>query len=220
MFRSLKEIIFGGPPPTVALHGDSRWKLGQTVRYMIQSIPEKFDPETVSKILSDGFEGWRVAGNLPLVFQEVPIGHDCEIRVAWTQDSFIDSFIAGSDFPPNRNGEPNRMLFNSALDWTDPGKKGTYDIRMVTLHEIGHAIGLDHSTSSQPVMSDSIGAGAGHGLTQADDDAAMMLYTLKIGRKLARALRFVFSLGVIPRRPPIACGRLPETHHAKADLCR
>ena len=60
--------------------------------------------------------------------------------------------LAFTLLPPNYNGGTNAgdIVFNSSYAWGI--NNGNYDIETVALHEMGHALGMAHSTSTTAAM--------------------------------------------------------------------
>ncbi len=64
--------------------------------------------------------------------------------------------LAHAFYPPPCNEEPNAgaMHFDEVERWSLNGTGGTTDLESVALHEIGHLLGLRHSTVRDAVMSE------------------------------------------------------------------
>ncbi len=69
------------------------------------------------------------------------------------------------------------MMFNDNFVWSSTGAFNTYDFESVALHEAGHFLGLDHTTSTSAVMYESINAGEQkRALTSLDIDDVRTMY--------------------------------------------
>jgi hypothetical protein len=69
------------------------------------------------------------------------------------------------------------VIFNANYQWdlySGPSKSSPIDFRRVALHELGHALGLDHSTAAATIMNANIGAV--HTLQEDDISGANALY--------------------------------------------
>src|SRR3712207_4868310 len=62
------------------------------------------------------------------------------------------SQLAFAYLPPPFNGSTNAgdIFFNTGQQWRIDGT--TYDLKTVALHELGHALGLNHSTANTAVL--------------------------------------------------------------------
>ena len=83
-------------------------------------------------------------------FNFVPPGTPADIRVV---------FVAGDAFGPGSRAvggatypENGRIQFNGSVIWSEVGLSGTANLFVVALHEIGHALGLSHSSQRGGTM--------------------------------------------------------------------
>src|SRR5215207_1603013 len=77
--------------------------------------------------------------------------------------------------PPCGGGHAGECHFDDAEPWSLAGAGGTFDLETVALHEIGHLLGLDHSSVVGSVMFPSYG-GVRRAPTQDDLDGIRRLY--------------------------------------------
>jgi len=170
------------------------------------------DQKLVLRTIADAFGAWKAAGNLPLTFQRVELGLS-EIEISWVENltSGTDVLAGFADYPPGTPGIANRIRLNASLAWEVSASRGdVFDLQNIVLHEIGHALGLGHSTSDLSVMSGSIGAGPGNGLFPADIEAASDIYRATPGQRvLARFLTETLDLA----RSPVTCPILQPPHN-------
>jgi hypothetical protein len=131
------------------------------------------------------FNTWAAAG-VGLSFRvitggDIPI--DADIRIEWRQSADPDSSMVGyvvahSDYPPGcsvvTTDYPKPLHFDDEEHtWVDGAVAGGFDIETVTLHEIGHLLGLDHSDVSGSVMWAYVSPNSTLRTLQADDLAGI-----------------------------------------------
>ena len=105
--------------------------------------------ETMRSITRDAFKAWEeVCG---VVFVEVEDSTESNIRIGWQSDSLSD----GAGGTAGLGGYGNVML--------DPADTSHFEDEELAydtiLHEVGHALGLDHSDIENVVMSGGLGKG-------------------------------------------------------------
>ncbi|KAL6976276.1 hypothetical protein U1Q18_025063 [Sarracenia purpurea var. burkii] len=79
--------------------------------------------------------------------------------------------LAHAGMPPD-----GKLHFDADENWTVGAKPGAIDIGTVGLHEIGHLLGLGHSSVREAIMFPYIGAGSTKGLNQDDIEGIKALY--------------------------------------------
>jgi hypothetical protein len=106
---------------------------------------------------------WEAAG-VGLRFRVITgidITIDADIRIEWRAEADPDFSMAGnviahSDYPPDcsvvTSTYPKPLHFDDSVTWVDGAVAGGFDIETLALHELGHLLGLDHSTVSGTVM--------------------------------------------------------------------
>jgi hypothetical protein len=88
----------------------------------------------------------------------------------------VGNTLAHGFYPPPCGGShAGECHFDDAETWSLTGSGGTFDLETVALHEIGHLLGLEHSSVSGSVMFPSYG-GVRRALTQDDLDGIRRLY--------------------------------------------
>ncbi|GAB7045141.1 hypothetical protein JCM9534A_02670 [Catenuloplanes indicus JCM 9534] len=106
------------------------------------------------------FATWAAAA--PLTFAEVSAGQNPDIRIGWRPAadpdlSMVGGTLAHADFPPGcsvvTNTLPKPLHFDdSEHTWSVGAQSGAFDVETVALHEIGHLLGLAHSSVPGAVM--------------------------------------------------------------------
>lgn len=90
----------------------------------------------------------------------------------------VGNTLAHAFYPPPCGGDhAGECHFDDAETWSLTGAGSTFDVETVALHEIGHLLGLDHSTVAGSVMFPSYG-GVRRALTQDDIDGVRRLYPM------------------------------------------
>jgi hypothetical protein len=129
------------------------------------------------------FATWQAAINLNFV--EGATNANPDIVIGWrpTKDPDSDmsgTVIAHSDYPPGCSTivttPPLPLHFDDGDLWTLDGAGNTLDVESVALHEIGHLIGLDHSTVGTVMYAYYTVGTTVHTLTQDDVDGGAALY--------------------------------------------
>jgi hypothetical protein len=106
------------------------------------------------------FATWAAA--VPLFFTEVTTAQNPDIRIGWRSAndpdlSMVGGTLAHADFPPGcsvvTNTLPKPVHFDDEEHvWSIGPAVNSFDIETVALHEIGHILGLAHSSVTGSVM--------------------------------------------------------------------
>lgn len=128
----------------------------------------------------DAFRTWEAV--IPLSFYELDEGAP-DILIGWrpANDPDLDmrgGTLAHADFPPGCSIVSNALPLPIHFDdtehrWALGAVSGAFDVETVALHEIGHALGLAHSSVPGSVMFPSIGPGQLNRTLTADDIAGI-----------------------------------------------
>ncbi len=129
----------------------------------------------------DGFYTWSAAG-VPLRFLFVEDSTAAEVRLRWV-DHFADAAAGKTFWSRDQSWWIVDADVEIALHRSSGEKFDGIAVRTITLHEVGHVIGLDHSRNADDVMSARVHATA---LTAADLGTASLIYHLPPGSVTAR----------------------------------
>jgi len=121
---------------------------------------------------------WASSG-VDLTFEEVATTADPDFVIEWrpAQDpdhSMVGGIIAHADFPPPYSLHVDKPPLPLHFDddehrWVDGAVADGLDIETVALHELGHILGLYHSTDPGAVMYPTIGKNLKRRALQLDD---------------------------------------------------
>jgi hypothetical protein len=107
----------------------------------------------------DAFATWAAA--TPLTFTEVGLHQQPDVVIGWRSsddpDFDLSSKIAHADFPPGcdvvTDTLPKPVHFREdGVNWSVGPGIFSHDVESVALHELGHILGLGHSTVEDAVM--------------------------------------------------------------------
>ncbi|CEL08203.1 hypothetical protein ASPCAL11354 [Aspergillus calidoustus] len=134
-------------------HVELKYALGKLSRSVRRSVCE----EAIDRALAT----WSNTG-VGLKFEKVSKFDDHDIFIEWRQaddpdHSMEGSTLAHADFPPGfsliADMPPLPLHFDDEEHlWTDGAVKNGFDIETTCLHEIGHCLGLYHSTVRESIM--------------------------------------------------------------------
>jgi hypothetical protein len=109
---------------------------------------------------------WQALGGLS--FTEVGVGSSPDIRIGWRPSadpdhSMVGGVLAHADFPPRcsvvTTTLPKPVHFDDPEHvWSVGAVAGAFDIETVALHELGHIVGLAHSSVAGAVMAPTVSA--------------------------------------------------------------
>jgi peptidoglycan hydrolase-like protein with peptidoglycan-binding domain len=151
-----------------------------------------FDTGTDDVAGTGEFDAVRAAlgtwnGAAPLTFSEVSTDANPDVQIGWrpaadTDLSMVGATLAHADFPPGcsvvTNSLPKPVHFDDTEHtWAMGAQADAFDVETVALHELGHILGLAHSSVPGAVMSPTVAPNFTlRTLTQDDTDAIQSLY--------------------------------------------
>ncbi len=117
-----------------------------------------------------------------LSFSKATIAANADLKISFDQGNHGDPFpfdgaggTLGHSFFPGTS-QAGEIHLCSAEAWTLSPIEDGFDLFTVVLHELGHALGLEHSIEESAVMAPSYAAAGFMELTQADIAAIRVLY--------------------------------------------
>lgn len=158
-----------------ALH---RWdnRISDPVRVFLSSdTVENYQPAFQNAVRA-ALDRWD-AVDLPVRFEYVDDSSRAEVVFRWRRQFDIDR-TGQTDLTWDRDGRVLSAVVTIATFDPTNHPMGVEDVRVVALHEIGHLLGLNHSTDSTDIM---FGHTMVRDLSLRDERTAQLLYELSPG---------------------------------------
>ena len=125
----------------------------------------------------NAFQTW--AATVSITFAEVGVGANPDILIDWRDAndpdlSMVGGTLAHADFPPGcgvvTNNLPKPIHFDDSEHmWSVGAVANAFDVETVALHEIGHILGLQHTTVAGAVMFPTVSSNSTLRVLQPDD---------------------------------------------------
>lgn len=128
-------------------------------------------------VVRQAFAAWERTG-VPVRFVFVDTPENAEVHVTWA-GSLPNRRAGVTHWTGDADGWLARVTIVLATRVSDGTRADAASVRRITLHEVGHLIGLEHSTDPNDVMAPYVRVGD---LTPRDQATARLLYTVAPGR--------------------------------------
>lgn len=158
--RSQQIMIDNGPLTgnnNYALNG-SKWD-HTTLKYYIHNSSSHLTAYIRETAISNALQTW--ASVSPLSFQQTNNESDADLIFKWATGEHGDwnpfdgslGILAHAFYPPLVGGIfAGQVHFDDSEDWTSDETNTSVDLESIALHEIGHALGICHSSYSNASM--------------------------------------------------------------------
>jgi hypothetical protein len=161
------------------------WKK-KNLTYCFGKASSQLDANVAKNAIRRAMTTWVNAG-VGLTFTEVNSNQSPDIFVEWRpatdpDHSMVGTVLAHADFPPGysiiANGLPLPLHYDDTEHkWVDGAVDSSFDIETIGLHELGHILGLHHSTVEGSVMYPRVAANLlNRSLTEDDRNGIRNLY--------------------------------------------
>jgi hypothetical protein len=202
------------PPPNAFVAQGNRWNC-QFISYMFLNGTGDIAGDGERNGIRQAFGMWQAQTGL--IFREVFVENQADIRIMWSTFDHGDPCVCAFDGqgnvlahgffpPPNLDVFAGDVHFDDSEDWTlDTRSDGSQPIDLVTVaaHEIGHALGLNHTTVSNSLMNSNY-TGSHRFLGQDDIDGIRSIY--------GNPISIVSTPQVICNTGNFTVQNLPTTH--------
>jgi hypothetical protein len=166
------------PGSSVGWDGPGRG--GAALCYHIGDIPDHLDRKAVDSAIESALSVWTSVAHISFTRTVLP-HQPRSIDFRFGKIDGPGGTLAHAYLPYDVNAEPTSgdVEFDSSETWEvgDDYRYAAYDLVYCAVHEIGHALGLDHSNKPGSVMAPTVSLDrCFQRLEQADVDAILRLY--------------------------------------------
>lgn len=155
-----------------------RWKdrPGERMRVWVQEL-DATRRGLARRVVTDAFTDWAASG-IPIAFTIVPDSTRAEVIVTW-----VDRFTERMTGVTRWGTDPDEWIVSARIELArhqpDGAPVDSATIAAIARHEVGHLLGLDHTSEPTSIMASPVRV---TGLSEADRRTIRLVYELPAGR--------------------------------------
>ena len=156
--RNKTSLSFGQLEPRQCLSSvgwDGPGNGSAVLTYYVGPVPDSVDQETFEEVIEEALDVWAAVADVHFTKTDIP-GRERSIDFTFEELDGQGGMLANAFFPNDVNPEPyaGDVQFDLSESWEIGNSRGeeAFDLMYVAVHEIGHALGLDHSENDGAIM--------------------------------------------------------------------
>ncbi|GFY83052.1 hypothetical protein Acr_02g0012920 [Actinidia rufa] len=165
-----------GVPDIIDCTSNLRWPPSQT-HFTYGFLPDT-TPQAISAV-TRAFNQWASATHF--IFSQAQVYANANMKISFHRRDHGDGHPfegPGGTLAHAWAPRDGRFHYDSEESWSVGAVRGSYDLETVALHEIGHLLGLDHSSVQNAIMFPTIFSGVTKGLHGDDIQGIKVLYNV------------------------------------------